>query len=264
MDQQMFEAAAGDLKLGALYSMLCGLVLLVAPGAAAQPDMSTQEVRMDIWEGELRRRELLGHLEALGQPGGEAKPRARGSQRHGLPLVGDRRAPPVPLDSGNPVYEAMDMDLRLRPPDFGPPDFGQAGIIMVEQHVDADGDGRYEEIHFLGPDGSVLRKHIDRNRDGHIDCWRVLHRGRIVAQTLDTNFNQRPDVWEQYASGRTIARQVDRDEDGVRDVFFYYEGDLLVRDEKDMDGDGSIDVRSFYAGGQLVRREIFEPELESP
>ncbi len=212
---------------------------------------------MDIWEGELRHRELLGQLEALGQPEGEAKPRSRGSQRHGPPLVGDRRAPPVPLDPGNPVDEAM--DLRLRPPDFG-----QAGIIMVEQHVDADGDGRYEEIHFLGPDGSVLRKHIDRNRDGHIDCWRVLHLGRIVAQTLDTNFNKRPDVWEQYASGRTIARQVDRDEDGVRDVFFYYKEDLLVRDEQDMDGDGSIDVRSFYVGGQLVRREIFEPELESP
>ena len=254
MDQQVIDAVAADLKLRALYGLLYGLVLLVAPGAAAEPDLATQEVRMDIWEGELRHRELLGQLEALGQPEGEAKPGSRDSQRHDLPVVGDRQAPPVPLDPGNPVDEAMDVRIR-------PPDLSQEGIIMVEQHVDADGDGRYEEIHFLGPDGSVLRKHIDRNRDGHIDCWRVLHRGRIVAQTLDTNFNQRPDVWEQYASGRTIARQVDRDEDGVRDVFFYYKADLLVRDEQDIDGDGSIDVRSFYQEGQLVRREIFKHEL---
>lgn len=254
MDQQIFEAAAADLKLRARYSLLCGLVLLAAPGAAAEPDMASQEVRMDIWEGELRHRELLGQLEALGQPEGEAKPRSRGSQRDDPLVVGDRRAPPVPLDPGNPVDEAM--DLRIMPPDFG-----QEGIILVEQHVDADGDGLYEEIHFLGPDGSVLRKHIDRNRDGYIDCWRVLQQGRIVAQTLDTNFNGRPDVWEQYASGRTIARQVDRDEDGVRDVFFYYKGGLLVRDEQDIDGDGSIDVRSFYQAGQLVQREIFKPEL---
>ena len=254
MDQQIIDAVAADLRLRALYALLYGLVLLVAPGAAAEPDLSVQEVRMDIWEGELRHRELLGQLEALGQPEGEAKPGSRGSQRHDLPVVGHRRAPPAPLDPGNPVDEAM--DLRIISPDFG-----QDGIIMVEQQVDADGDGRYEEIHFLGPDGSVLRKHIDRNRDGHIDCWRVLHRGRIVAQTLDTNFNQRPDVWEQYASGRTIARQVDRDEDGVRDVFFYYKADLLVRDEQDMDGDGSIDVRSFYEAGKLVRREIFKRDL---
>ncbi len=259
MDQQIFEAAAAELKLRALYSLLCGLVLLAAPGAAAEPDMAAQEVRMDIWAGELRHRELLGQLEALGQPEGEAKPRSRGSQRYDPLVVGDRRAPPAPLDPGNPVDEAM--DLMIMPPNFGQEGIGQEGIILVEQHVDADGDGRYEEIHFLGPDGSVLRKHIDRNRDGYIDCWRVLQQGRIVAQTLDTNFNRRPDVWEQYASGRTIARQVDRDEDGVRDVFFYYKGDLLVRDEQDIDGDGSIDVRSFYQSGRLVKREIFKREL---
>ncbi len=259
MDQQIIDAAAADLKLRARYALLCGLVLLVAPGAAAEPDLSVQEVRMDIWEGELRHRELLGQLEALGQPEGEAKPGSRGPQRHDPWLVGDRRSPPAPLDTGDPVYEAM--DLMMMPPDFGQEDFRQEGIIVAEQHVDADGDGRYEEIHFLGPDGSVLRKHIDRNRDGHIDCWRVLHAGRIVAQTLDTNFNERPDVWEQYAFGRTIARQIDRNEDGVRDVFFYYKGDLLVRDEQDIDGDGSIDVRSFYQAGKLVRREIFKPDL---
>ncbi len=216
--------------------------------------MAAQEVRMDIWAGELRHRELLGHLEALGQPEGEAKPGSREPQRHDPSRVGDRWAPPAPLDPGNPVDEAMDLMIM-------PTDFGQEGIILVEQHVDADGDGRYEEIHFLGPDGSVLRKYIDRNRAGHIDCWRVLQQGRIVAQILDTNFNRRPDVWEQYASGRTIARQVDRDEDGVRDVFFYYKGDLLVRDEQDLDGDGSIDVRSFYQSGRLVKREIFKREL---
>ncbi len=107
MDQQIFEAAAADLKLRALYSMLCGLVLLVAPGAAAEPDLATQEVRMDLWEGELRHRELLGQLEALGQPEGEAKPGSRDSQRHVPPIVGDRRAPPAPLDPGDPVDEAM-------------------------------------------------------------------------------------------------------------------------------------------------------------
>ena len=208
---------------------------------------------MDLWEGELRRNELLGELKALGQPESAAKPGSRGSQKRDLPLVGDRRAPPAPLDPGDPIMEAIDVWIS-------PSDFGQV-ITLVEQHVDADGDGRYEEIHFLGPEGSVIRKHIDRNLDGRIDCWRVLHLGRIVAQTLYTNFNGRPDVWEQYASGRTIARHVDRDEDGVRDAFYYYESDALVRDEQDIDADGSIDIRSYYEAGQLVRREVFKLEL---
>lgn len=256
MAHRVFEAAAVDPPPPALRWVLCALVLLFAPDVAAWTTPAKKGVRDEIWAGITRRLELLDELKALGEPESEAAPCSSGSERESSPEVARRRAPPVPHDAGPPPNEAIDVSLRPATVSDGP-------ILLFEQRVDADGDGLYEEIHWRDSDGGgeVLRKHIDRNRDGRIDCWRKLRRGRIVAQILDTDFNGRPDVWEHYGAGRTISRHVDRDQDGVRDAFFFYQGDLLVMDANDMDGDGSIDVRSFYEDGRLVRREVLNPEL---
>jgi hypothetical protein len=256
MADPVFEAAAVDSPPPALRWVLCALVLFFAPDAAAWTTPAKEEVRDEIWAATTRRLELLDELKALGEPGVAAAPRPSGSKRQASPEVARRQAPPAPHDPGPPPNEAIDVSLTRTTVSDGP-------ILLLEQRVDADGDGLYEEIHWAEEDGGreVFRKHIDRNRDGRIDCWRKIRRGRIAAQILDTDFNGRPDVWEHYGAERTVSRQVDRDQDGVRDAFFYYQGDRLAMDAEDMDGDGSIDVRSFYEEGQLVRREVLNPEL---
>jgi hypothetical protein len=256
MAHWVFEAAAVDSPPPALRWVLCALVLFFAPDVAAWTTPAKEGVRDEIWAGTTRRLELLDELKALGEPESEAAPRRSGSERQASPEVARRRAPPVPHDAGPPADEAIDVSLAHT-------NVSRGLTLLREQRVDADGDGLYEEIHWTDTDGrgEVLRKHIDRNRDGRIDCWRKLRGGRIVAQILDTDFNGRPDVWEHYGAERTISRHVDRDQDGVRDAFFYYQGDLLAMDEQDMDDDGAIDVRSFYEEGRLVRREVLSPEL---
>ena len=252
MDYRLFKAA--DSRPRALCSMLCGIVLFVAPGAAAASSSSTQQVREEIGEGAARHVELLGQLEALGEFKSEAETLPQGSQLQASTLLDPRRAPPMPRVRGHPAKEAMDVSPS-------PGRLGDEVLMLLQRRVDADGDGHYEETHFVSPDGGeVLRKHIDRNRDGRVDCWRKLRAGKIVAQVLDTNFNGRPEIWEQYMGGQTVTRQIDHDEDGVRDVFFHYEEEILVMEEHDEDGDGSIDIRSFYEDGQLVRREILTLE----
>jgi hypothetical protein len=256
MADRVFEAAAVDAPPPAFRWVLCALVLFFAPDVAAWTTATKEEARDEIWAGATRRLELLDELKALGEPDSAAAPRPSGTERQASPEVARRQAPPAPQDAGAPPNEAIDVSLT-------PASIRDGQILLLEQRVDADGDGLYEEIHWAEEDGGreVFRKHIDRDRDGRIDCWRKLRRGKIVGQILDTDFDGRPDVWEQYGAERTVSRQVDRDQDGVRDAFFYYQGDLLVMDAQDMDDDGSIDVRSFYEEGRLVRREVLNPEL---
>jgi hypothetical protein len=208
-----------------------------------------EEVQEKIPDALERRWDLLAELVSLGDSDTEAASRQPRSRSGVSRLANVRRAPSVPREESDPPDEALDVHLWT----------GLHGALLIERRVDADGDGSHEEIRFLDPEGgAVIRKHVDRNRDGRVDCWKVYKEGEVVARALDTNFNGRAEVWERYRGGRTIARQVDRDEDGLPDAFFHYRGDLLVEEHQDMNGDGSVDVRSIYRDGRLIRRELLD------
>ncbi|MFQ5513425.1 MAG: hypothetical protein ACE5FG_03230 [Myxococcota bacterium] len=245
---------------GAQRWCLTGLLALLLATPTGVPHASERdEVLRQMRMSRERRVELLRALAALGESDAKAPPLPRPRPvTHLNPLAADLRyAPPPPRDERARRLPDEAFDLTLGAPNLN----GRDASLVFVRRVDADGDGRYEEIQVLDPDRkTLLRKRADRNRDGRIDCWKKYRDGRLVEQALDTNFNGRPDLWERYALDHTIAQRIDGDEDGRPDVFLFYDDDRLVREDRDRDGDGAIDVRSIYRDGKLVRREFLSPE----
>src|SRR5262245_23379729 len=92
-------------------------------------------------------------------------------------------------------------------------------IAVVKRSLDADRDGKTEEIRYFDEKtGVLIRKEQDRDYDGRIDAWTVYDaKGQVVSRKIDGNGDGKPDSWETYAAGRMTEREIDRDGDGVRD-----------------------------------------------
>lgn len=120
-------------------------------------------------------------------------------------------------------------------------------IDVTRGVLDADRDGKPEQIRFFEPDSMVLlRKEQDSNYDGAIDTWNTYANGELAARVRDTDDDGNPDVWEDFANGRMTSRTIDRDRDGVADAFYLYAGEILVEERHDANNDGIVDRRIQY------------------
>ncbi len=129
-------------------------------------------------------------------------------------------------------------------------------IEVSRQILDADRDGRPEEIRYLEPRSRVLlRAEQDRDFDGMIDTWDTYVKGTLAVRVIDDDGDGNSDAWERYAEGRMNARTLDRNHDGVRDTFFRYEGEYLVEKREDSNDDGTIDRVVVYQGRHRLRSE---------
>jgi hypothetical protein len=126
--------------------------------------------------------------------------------------------------------------------------------------LDADEDGKPEQIRFFEPKSMVLlRVEQDSNFDGAVDIWNTYEAGSLVARVRDTDEDAQADVWEHYENERMTHRTIDRDRDGVADAFYQYQGDILVEERHDANNDGSVDRRIRY---QNLFRESAEEDLD--
>ncbi len=128
-------------------------------------------------------------------------------------------------------------------------------LEVTARSIDADRDGKPEEVRYFGDDGRLLRVELDRNYDGTIDAWITFSAGVAVARELDESGDGTPDAFEQYAGGRMTRREVDRDANGGRDAFYRFESGSLVEETHDADGDGRIDLTIVYENRARVRTE---------
>lgn len=69
-----------------------------------------------------------------------------------------------------------------------------------------------------GPQGQVLRRFIDTNRNNVVDQWRYYQHGLEVYRDTDTNHNNKVDQSRWYNTGGT-RHGIDSDEDGVIDTW---------------------------------------------
>jgi hypothetical protein len=120
-------------------------------------------------------------------------------------------------------------------------------LPVLRQSLDADGNGRPEEVRYLDVQtGQLLRREEDRDLDGNSDAWNRYEANALVERVIDTNADGRPDEWEFYSNGRMTLRDVDGDQDGNKDVSYVYRNDSLAEVRRDTDGDAAVDrVESF-------------------
>jgi hypothetical protein len=129
--------------------------------------------------------------------------------------------------------------------------------LEVERRtLDADRDGRPEEVRYLDPaTGALLRAEQDLDFDGQIDTWKTYADGVLSVRILDQTGDERADVWERYENGRVAQLTLDRNHDGVRDVFLRYNGVDLHERLEDANDDGTIDRVVSYTGKRRIRAE---------
>jgi len=115
-------------------------------------------------------------------------------------------------------------------------------LPVVRRSLDADGNGRPEEIRYFDVEtDALLRREEDRDLDGNTDVWSRYERGVLVERVIDTNADGRPDEWEYYANGRMTLREIDSDQDDKKEITYRYRNDSLAEVRRDSDGDGEID-----------------------
>jgi antitoxin component YwqK of YwqJK toxin-antitoxin module len=128
-------------------------------------------------------------------------------------------------------------------------------LKVVKRSLDADQDGKPEQIRYYDRSGDIIRKEQDQDFDGQIDTWSIYRQESLRERVIDANGDGQLDVWETYETGKMTGRQVDRDHDGVRDAFYTYERGSLVEERHDADNDGKMDVIVTYENRHRVRTE---------
>ena len=115
-------------------------------------------------------------------------------------------------------------------------------LPVVRRSLDADGNGRPEEVRYFEIATDVLlRREEDRDLDGNTDAWSRYEQGVLVERVIDTNADGRPDEWEFYSNGRMTLRELDSNHDGTRDIAYHYRNDSLSEVRRDTDADGTVD-----------------------
>jgi hypothetical protein len=167
-----------------------------------------------------------------------------------------RVAPDAPKDRELPLTV-----FEMEPVTIVAGSWGNEEPMKVRRGVlDADEDGKPEQIHYFDPESMVLlRKEQDSNFDGALDIWSTYEAGKLVSRVRDTDDDAEADVWEHYENDRMTHRTIDRDRDGVADAFYQYAGGILVEERHDANNDGSVDRRIRY---QNLFRESAEEDLD--
>ncbi len=152
-------------------------------------------------------------------------------------------APVAPAEPDLPLSSFKTSEVTIVAGSWG----NDADLEVVRGHLDLDGDGRTDEIHYIDPDsGALLRKEEDRDGDGNSDVWNRYEARQLVERTLDSNSDGSPDVWEHYTDGRARVRFLDTDHDGKRDTSYLYQDGVLAEKRRDAADDGTIDRVEFF------------------
>jgi hypothetical protein len=167
-----------------------------------------------------------------------------------------RVAPDAPKDRELPLSV-----FEMEPVTIVAGSWGNEEPMKVTRGVlDADEDGKPEQIRFFEPESMVLlRNEQDSNFDGAMDIWSTYTAGSLVTRVRDTNEDGEPDVWEHYQNDRMTQRTIDRDRDGIADAFYQYVGEILVEERHDANNDGSVDRRIRYRN---LFRQTAEEDLD--
>ncbi len=129
-------------------------------------------------------------------------------------------------------------------------------LEVVRRTLDADRDGRPEEVRYADPKTeALLRAEQDLDYDGAIDAWKTYSEGRLAVRVLDEDGDGRSDAWERYEDARLAQLTLDRNRDGVRDLFLRYRAGELVERLEDANDDGTIDRVVSYEHKRRTRSE---------
>ncbi|NNL66222.1 MAG: hypothetical protein HKP30_08270 [Myxococcales bacterium] len=162
-----------------------------------------------------------------------------------------RAAPLAPKDRDLPEYIFDTDTVNVPKGQWG----NRRAIQATRRSLDADRDGKPEEIRYFDEQGAYVRKEEDRDYDGTIDAWSTFRGGDLVTRELDANGDGARDVFEHYAQGRMTRREIDRNHDGKRDAFYDYQNDSLLAERHDTDYDGNVDFRVTYRERRRVSSE---------
>jgi hypothetical protein len=225
-----------------------------------EDQIETEVARQDDLEAQIeeelkRQEELLKQIEREEAEREASAPETRTAAIPGAELEGradPRSAPATPGHRDLPlaVFEKESVTIEKGA-------WGNDRKLEVEKlFLDADEDGRPEEVRYLDQDtGQLVRREEDRNYDGAIDGWSRYENGVLVERTLDESGDGQPDAWESYSAGRMTASEKDRDADGTRDVFYRFAGGDLVEERHDTNDDGRVDRTLYYEARRLARSE---------
>ncbi len=225
---------------------------------ALEEQIESEERRQASLESEIEE-ELKRQEELLRSVEGRSAVRSAAIEPGPAPTAGDLRdqsdprvAPAAPPERDLPASVYEEQTVRIAAATWD----NDAPLTVKRRTLDADGDGKPEEVVFIDSgSGALLRKENDLDYDGTIDAWSLYRAGQIAAREVDSDRNGKVDTFETYIAGRMATREVDRNGDGVRDAFFRYEGDSLVEERHDTDNDGQVDLSIAYEQRRRVRSE---------
>ena len=192
------------------------------------------EVLENQIEEELRRQEeLLEQIES-----GESA-QAKAGDEDLAERADPRTAPEAPKDRELPMAIFEKEKITIPAGAWGT---NKNEIDVVKRTLDADRDGKAEEIRYFDEKNVMIRREQDQDFDGTIDTWSTYAKGQLTQRDLDTNADGKVDTWEVYREGRMTSRQIDRDHEGTKDAFYVYEAGALVEEKHDGNNDGSFDL----------------------
>ena len=253
-----------------IYGAMTGNVPLGGGGASSGPrnerereadlesqieqEMQRQSSLESEIEAELRRQEdLLAKIDQgdAVQTALDAEKAADLSDEEAAELTDTRTAPRAPKDRDLPDYIFDVSTVNVPRGQWG----NDKAIRAARRSLDADRDGKPEEVRYFDEQGQYVRKEEDRDYDGKMDAWSTYRGGQLVTREIDANGDGVPDTFERYAGARMTSREVDRNHDGKRDAFYEYQNDSLLAERHDTDYDGQIDFVVQYKDRRRVASE---------
>jgi hypothetical protein len=236
-----------------IYSAITGHLPLDDPAAVAGDPTRTPAER-EVARAAALEAEIAGELERQEQITTEEESRSVLPPAPPLPPEDPTRLEAALAPEGRDLPEGLFAIDRIT---IARGEWQNALEIEVERRsLDADRDGRPEEVRYLDPQtGELLRAEQDLDFDGRIDAWNTYANGSLSVRILDENGDERSDVWERYENGRIAQLTLDRNHDGVRDVFLRYKGLELHERLEDANDDGTIDRVVSYEEKRRVRAE---------
>lgn len=222
--------------------------------AQIEQEMERQTSLESEIEAELRRQEeLLAKIdtdEALNAAlEAEALPEATDEEI--AEQADPRTAPLAPRDRDLPEYIFETDTVSVDRGEWG----NNKKMKATRRSLDADRDGKPEEIRYFDEQGAYVRKEEDRDYDGDMDAWSSYRGGELATREIDANGDGAVDIWESYARNRMTRREIDRNHDGKRDAFYEYQNDSLLNERHDTDYDGRPDFRVEYQQRRRVASE---------
>jgi hypothetical protein len=264
-----FGAAVGAGAM-LIYGAMTGNVPLGGSGSSSGPrnerereadlesqiedEMERQSSLESEIEAELKRQEdLLASIDQgdAAQAALDQETAAGLSDEEAAEAADPRSAPRTPKDRDLPEYIFDVATVTVPRGQWG----NEKPVQATRRSLDADRDGKPEEVRYFDERGTYIHKEEDRDYDGRMDAWSDYRSGELVSREIDTNGDGVRDVFERYGGARMTSREVDRNHDGKRDAFYEYQNDSLLAERHDTNYDGPIDFVVQYEDRRRVSSE---------